>query len=314
MRPLIAMFILLFPALALAGAWVHEPGSAWVETSYRYTVADKMYDRQGTRLPRVDAAFTGPTLSRVFDHARYVGHEASLYAEIGFLPHLEVVGRLPWRTIQSEWSWRKGTEAPLIQANQGFGDAMLGLRGGTLLDQVAIAAHGTVSGPLYDNRWYALGRGPGDGDFVNDRPPLGQGTVDTELGLAVGSSVGPVWFQGEVGTRFRDRGYATILPGRLQVGIRPIPEIAGFSEASGQTTVGESSQPSFFIDRWDKSPLVNDRQHWVVGSAGLLVQPLARAVDAPLNGLGLAVRYDATLHGVRTAALRSLGGSLIWSL
>ena len=290
---------------------MHAPGSAWLELGWRHSRASSVYTERGRRVDFVHPSVMGDALGELFDEGLFVSDELAAYAEVGIAPGLEVYGRLPLRQVRTEWTISETPE--ITQLNRGAGDALLGLRAGGTLGRVALSGRAHVLGPLYDNSPSTLSRGAGNSDFYDDLPPLGQGTIDVEVGAAAGVGFGVGWAQVDQALRVRNREYSTLVPGSLQVGAKPIPHLGLFTEAGWQLSLDDGRQPTFYLSEWSKSPLVIDRQHQLSVGGGAFAQPLAH-LESAVKGLGLSVRYDAVVMGRRAAAVRGLSTSVFWSL
>lgn len=310
-RAIAAAALGLAASPAQAGVWVHDPGSAWLQIGWRHTSASKVFTGSGTKVPMVSPKVAGRQLGALFESGNFTGDELAMYAEVGVVKGLEVYGRLPVRWGRTTWDLPGPTE--LRQQNVGLGDALVGARAGGTRGPVAMSLRAQVGMPLYDNRPAALNRGAGNSDFYDDRPPLGQGTIDVDLGGGVGVGFGRGWAQLDQTVQLRNRGYSTAFPGTAQLGLRAAPWLAGFGELGWRLTAADGHQPTFFLDQWSKSPLVIDRQHQLAVGGGVIVQPLANR-EGLEKGLGVSARYDSIVVGRRAAAVRGLGVSLVWSL
>jgi hypothetical protein len=201
--------IVFLMAAAVAGPWIKEPGQVYAK------LGTSRFGSNG---------YIGPDGTAVAG-LRYVGLTEHLYAEAGVLPHLQVVGNLPFvgaRNIDGE----------LIFINRQLGDADLGLATGTKLGQVPVSLTASAKLPLYDNNDLAS-YGTAGAAF----PAMGDGQVDLSVigsvgtGLSVGGQRG--WAAAEAGYRHRtewwlgdssspDRIYGDGLPWRAQLGWSPV--------------------------------------------------------------------------------------------
>jgi hypothetical protein len=260
--------ILALIAAAGAGPWVHDPGRFYARAGYDRFQATQSFDEQGERAPNDDERFL-QRLDGVFSKGTYTGQTLSAYAELGIAPHLEVFGSLPYALAQNRWTWAQGDEPDVVQDNAGFGDALGGLRAGLTKGPYAASLSASVRGPLYDNAPELLGTETGNTDFTDDKVPLGQGTIDVDALAAGGVSLPfPGWASLETGVRLRDRGYATGLPGAVQVGWKPAGRIATWANASWLWTFGGGDQPDFHYDDYGKGPTIIDGQRWLKAGVG----------------------------------------------
>lgn len=261
----------LVAAPASAGVWVRDPGSAWFQGSFSATTGARVFDAQGQLLPATDDVFMG-SVAPLFETGRYTGLEGSVYTELGVIRGLEVVAALPVRRVAMRWQWREGTEPPVVHTNTGLGDTTLGARVGGTVGGVALSLYAGTRLPLYDNSPETLNLEAGNSDFYDNVVPLGQGTIDGEALVGVGTGIGVLdgWALLEAGGRVRDRGFSTALPGRLQVGIKP-GGVATWLGLDGVASLGDGDAPDHFVDPWGKGPLVPDHQSWLAANVGVLV-------------------------------------------
>lgn len=225
------MLVLWSAAAALAGPWIKEPGQAYVK------VGTSRFGSSG---------YVGPDGTAVAG-LRYVGLTEHVYAEVGVLPHLQVVANLPFVGARN-------VDGELIYINRQFGDADLGLATGGKLGELPVSLTASAKLPLYDNSDLSS-YGSAGAAF----PAMGDGQVDVTLsgaigtGLAVGSQRG--WAAAEAGYRHRtewwlgdsgspDRTYGDGLPWRVQLGWSPAAggRDLGWlaADASGSQNLGEA--------------------------------------------------------------------------
>ena len=138
----------------------------------------------------------------------------------------------------------------------------------------------------------------GNADLWDDRVPLGQGTMELDLGLSGGLGTSRFWALAEAGLRVRDRQYSSALPSRLQLGMRPVERLALWTGIDGTLPLTNGKAPDTFTVAYGKGPLVVDRQSFLTPSLGL-------AVD--LVGLsGVTFTAGRTLAGSRFPRLTTL--------
>ena len=195
-----------------------------------------------------------------------------------------------------KWTFAQGQAPPIQQKNAGFGDAMVGLRGGYTGGAFAGSLGTSVTLPLYNNDPEVLNMGTGNSDFYDDIVPLGQGTIDVHIDLALGVSLHPVpmWLALNSGVRVRNRQYATVLPGAFQVGYKPVEEVALMLNTEWSAALKNGEQPKFYFDEYGKGPTIIDGQSSVkLGLAGMVDVWKTLAVEASVS---------APVVGQRTAA------------
>ncbi|NOY28073.1 MAG: hypothetical protein GXP62_19585 [Oligoflexia bacterium] len=174
---------LLITAQASANPWLKDPGHAYVKAGTVRFAAGQYVDS------------TGRTDSTATDQPEYVGTTNYVYAEVGLLPHIELVTNLPF--VGS-----RNTLDDVAYVNRALGDAELGLATGTTLGQWPVALTVSAKLPMYDNADLNSYGGLG-GHF----PTIGDGQVDLTAiasvgrGFAIGRQ--PVWTALEAGYRHR---------------------------------------------------------------------------------------------------------------
>ena len=199
---------LIVASPASAGPWVRPPGHWYLKAS--------------------GATWRGD----VEGVGSYLDWTASAYAEVGVLPHLQLVADVPYR-----WCQTQAAGATLVNRTAGFAKARVGV-GVAPVARVPVSAHVIANLPLYDAA------------AAPALPSLGDDQVDVDGILAVGASpaVGQqrLWFIAEAGYRhrtswampgFTDQAFVDGALYRAQVGL--VPEVGGrswgwvFVEASG---------------------------------------------------------------------------------
>ena len=174
---------------------------------------------------------------------------------------------------------------------------LLGARGGYQLGLVALSLSLQVRLPLYNNEPEVLLTEAGNSDFFDDKPVLGQGTIDVAAILAAGmptAKLFPGWVSAEFGSQFRDRGYSTQLLGLVEVGVQPLPSLAVIFRADGVAALNDGDAPRFYYDEFGKGPTVIDGQRW-------LTLGLSAIVDV-LEGLAVEAGVSQIVWGQRIAA------------
>jgi len=296
---------------AHAGAWVHDPGKVFAQVGYGWTVAANRFDETGTLQPSTSEVYVGEAMGPLFEASRFNGSEISGYAEIGLPAGFEVYGSLPGRFVSSRWRWSRGDNPDVVLRNSGMGDAMGGFRFGKKFGSQAVSLSAAVRGPLYDNHPEVLNTEAGNMDFYDDRVPLGEGVIDYEMIAAVGSGLSFGWAQIETGVRLRNRGYSTALPGRAQLGIRAGEPLAFMVETEWLATLSDGTAPSFYLDEYDRGPMVIDRAQYIKQGLGLMWQPAA-ASEGPFSGTGINTKAFFVPWGMRTSQAFTATAGIFW--
>ncbi len=303
---MIALVVLL-GATAWAGPWVRSPGHGYAQLGVGYARSGARFTEQGERLPLTDPTFVPDNFEQVFESGAFHQVEAQLYTEVGVLPSVEVFGALPVRHALARWDFARGSDVLRLR-QVAFGDALLGAKVGRAAGPVVAALSASVRVPLYDNDPEVLGIEPGNADIYDDRPPVGPGTVDTDLLAAVGTGGGRGWAQLEAGIRLRNRQFGAQLPVRAQAGARLGP-LAGFAEVELLLPLTDGAAPDAYLDAFNKGPLALDRQRHVRPAVGVLW-----ASSRPGLAPGALLRVDTLATGRRTAATTTVtaAATLAW--
>lgn len=293
-----------------AGTWVREPGHGYVQLGAAGSLTTHRFTEDGRRLRLIDPHFVPDNFEQVFDGASSWQVESQVYAELGVLPGVELVGAIPVRHAVARWAFAIGSDV-LVLRNTAFGDAQAGVRVGGRRGDAVGALAAILRFPLYDNRPERLGNEAGNADIYDDRPPVGPGTVDLDLTASVGTSGARWWAQGEAGVRLRDRQFGILVPLRAQAGARLVPTVAGFVELEAVLPLTDGAAPNDYLDDYNKGPLALDRQSYLRPGLGALWEP---TVEQEGSIPGLLVRVDSIVLGRRTSATTtvSASGTLRW--
>ncbi len=301
------MIIVGLCAVANAGAWGRDPGSAWVQLAWRHDSSVATFDEQGVALPLASPSFLGDTLAQRIEDGRYDSDTASVYGEVGLLPYLTAVGSLPVRVARSSWTLTPSSPlSPVRHPNAGLGDLEVGARTSAPLGPINGGLTALLRVPLYDNSPRVLRQQAGNSNFFDDRVPLGPGTIDLDLLAAAGTGVAWGWAQIEAGVRVRDRQYSTVPVGHIELGGRPWDWIAGVLRLAGQTHLADGDQPAFFSDSVGRGPLIVDRARSLTVSGGALVRP---SLDHPWGG---ALDLSHVVAGQRAGRVTSVQLAVTW--
>lgn len=283
-------------ATASAGVWVREPGAGWAQVAVVHQQAERIYLPPGgaDAVPLTDEALLGTT-AELFEGARFAATDLVAYGELGLGHGLEVYGSLPVRYAQTRFVLARGDYPPILSPNAGLGDAGLGLRLGRTWGGLAASARLGATLPLYDNRPAALNVEAGNADIEDDHVPLGQGSVDVEVGGGVGYGFGRGWVLAEVAARFRTAGFSTAIPARLQVGANPSASVSLWVGAALVPSLGDGAAPDDYRDVWGKGPLVVDHQSSLTVEVG--------GIGQVGGGWGVSASLSRAVWGARFPAL-----------
>lgn len=275
---LIALFVmvLLLPAAARAGAWVKEPGHAYLKLGTSLFTSDHVYDLSGVR--KTSAPF------ELFAQTTYI------YGEIGLIDHLMFVGYLPFAALANVH------EGGLAFWTTGLGDASLAVQAELWrADWQVLSTRLEGKIPLYAGGPSLQGRqgAPVPGFPRSGRyfPALGDGQLDVTAWLSAGTSwadvalpgaqVGPPGFaSAEVGYRWRSFGVSDAFVGQGSAGVFLFSRrLLMMLNASAVWSL----------------PVANERAEWrgkgyVTGGAGCLWTLLpGLSLEAGIDALGLGV-------------------------
>ncbi len=298
-------------ANASAGVWVRDLGDGYGQVGWSTNWADHWYSPSGEALPMAGPVVLGD-LAPLFDEVRFVGHELAAYGEVGVGRGFEVFGSLPVRGVATHWTWAGDVQPPFALTGVGLGDAVAGTRFGQVGARGAWSTVASLRVPLYDNSPVALGMEAGNSDLLDDRVPLGQGTIEIDVGVAGGLSLGRAgWMLSEVGLRLRDRGYAPQLPARAQVGLTPAPWAGVTLDVDGLATVGTGDQPTELRDIYGKGPLFVDGAARLGVFGGVFLKPFTGRDDR-WRTAGLRIGGGGLVAGAATAASAGVSASIFW--
>jgi hypothetical protein len=290
--------------VASAGVWVRDEGAGYVQASVGHARAEQMYLADGSLVPQTDPALLGH-LAPLFDETGFALSDVALYGEYGLGRGIEVSGSVPVRAASRRYSFASGSWPDVVNRNVGLGDLALGARLGLVRSGWAVSGGLVARAPLYDNAPATLNVEAGNSDLEDDRVPLGQGTYELEAIGGFGRGFGRGWALVEVGARIRNRQYSAITPGRIQVGLTPVPGVSAWVGADWAVSLGNGEAPDLFRDRWGKGPLVVDHQRYVAGSVGASVRVA--------EGLSVLATASRTLAAARFPLLTSASLGASWT-
>jgi hypothetical protein len=215
-QPLACLVILagiaVAPGGALAGAWVQDPGTAYIRVTSGYLASDERFDQEGDRVPW-DASGGG------FRDSQYQELAATLYAEVGIAAGWNAVASVPWSRVQAD-------QPTAVFTTYGVGDITLALK------RALSSGGGTVSSAMVG---FAF---PGGYDET-EYPALGAGVREGSILAQVGHSWGSPWANLEAEVRVRGGGHADQLRGALGGGMSANRWIAFRAEARGVLSLFE---------------------------------------------------------------------------
>jgi hypothetical protein len=204
------------PGSALAGAWLQEPGTAYVRLSGGYLVTDTRFDRDGNEIP-FDNAGGG------FRDVEYRDFAAGAYAEWGLHRDWNLITDLTWKRLRADQPSARFT-------TYGFGDAGVGVKRSLYRGPHTVASAGvSVSVPT--------GYDPGE------YPALGSDTVDLTASLQAGTSTAAYWVNGEAAYRFRGGDFRNQVGGAVTGGFGVSRAVALRGDVRGAVGVGRGPAP-----------------------------------------------------------------------
>lgn len=289
---------------AHAGVWVRDEGQAYAQAAFVHAESGTMFLADGTPVAQTDPELLGE-LAPLFGDGRYASNDLSLYAEYGLGHGFELDASLPLRYVTNRWSLAQGTYPDIVQQNLGLGDLTVAARLGTVTSGWALSAAVVGRAPVYSNAPRTLRVQAGNSDFEDDRVPLGPGTFDLGLDGGIGWGSSHVWALIEGGITARNRSFSAVVPGRVQLGVKPIDEVAIWLGADGSLSLGNGAAPDFFRDAWGKGPIAIDNQRFVTASAGALVEIK--------DGIGVIAGFTQVLAGARFPRTSSGMLGVTWS-
>jgi hypothetical protein len=297
------MMLALWAPAASAGVWVREPGAGYVQVALCHQESGQVYLPAEGLVPQTDEALLG-TIAPLFDDGRFAATDLGGYAEVGVGHGFEVYGSLPVRWVQNRWSFAEGSYPDIVQGNGGLGDLVVGGRFGRTWGGFAASAYAGARVPLYSNAPQRLNLEAGNSDFEDDQVPLGQGSFDLDVGGGVGYGLAHGWGLAEFGVRARTRQLSTAVPVRLQLGVKPIDDLAVWVGADLLASLGDGAAPDFYRDEWGKGPIVIDNASSLqLGAGGILEIH---------DGFGVIATLSHTVWGVRFPALTSATVGATW--
>lgn len=194
----------LYPATGEAQAWLRDPGSVYVQTSYFHLRANSFYGPDGNIFP--------------LEGSDYVQHVLAFYAEAG------VVDRWLMLTLAGQLFRRNVLEN--LGATSGVGDFQLGVWTGLIEKPVRLSAGILVGLPTGDPSPSAGPNATPEQEAIARSLPNGDGEVDVNFRLALGYGFGGgKWpFQhyvlAEIGYAIRTEGLTDQFVYRAEFGAR----------------------------------------------------------------------------------------------
>ncbi len=256
---------------ARAGAWLQEPGTAYVRVMTGYLGTRERFDPDGHRVP-FDQAGGG------FRNTRYLDLSTWVYLEAGLAPGWTLVATGSWKRLRAE-------QPSAVFTTYGLGDAGVGVKR-------ALQRHGPAVASVRAVLVTATGYDAGE------YPALGSGVTDLELAGSLGRSLGAAWLNGDVEFVFRGGVFRNRVGGAVAGGLPVAPRLDLRGEARFGGPVGRerASTESLRFDPAAVDPSGLEAAgtvSWRVG-AGLALEAEVRRALAGRNTLagtrwGLAV-------------------------
>ncbi|MDZ4803404.1 MAG: hypothetical protein SGI90_00910 [Candidatus Eisenbacteria bacterium] len=167
-----ALFRILAPGPALAGAWTQPRGHYYLKIEAAGLSTNQVFNADGHRVDYISALSPGTFKER----------QIRAYAEYGLAPRLTLVGATAYQSLEVR-------EEGANWKTWGLSDIRIGARFGLpTRDIVSALALEVKIPPGYEKR---------------DFPSLGSGDPDASLNFLLGRSLGPVYLTGDVGYNLR---------------------------------------------------------------------------------------------------------------
>ncbi len=198
---------------ARAGAWLQEPGTAYLRLSAGTLSTRERLDQDGRTVP-FDAAGGG------FRNTRYEDLAVSMYAEVGLVPGWNLVAAGSWKRLQAN-------QPSAVFETYGFSDLAVGVKRGLWRGSRGVAS---VLAAATIPTGYA----------VEEYPALGSGIRDLSLGLSAGSSFTGYWGNLDAAYVFRGGVFRDRVEGALGGGTGIGSRVGLRGEARGGVAVGSS--------------------------------------------------------------------------
>lgn len=273
----IAGLLLLFlPAVAAAGPWTRDAGSAFLSVAYARIASNGIFGTDFSVQPL---------------GARYEQHAVQLYGEVGLINR--------WLTLTVEQQILRYNRLVDQGATYGVGDLRMGFWTGLVTQPIRLTAAFLAGVPIGDPSPTA---GPGadaEAELIARSLPTGDGEADFELRLSFGYSFGkkrrwPLehYLVAEAGYWFRTTGHSRDLNGNLT--------FSKFADDFTYKAELGTKLPWRFIDRF-----------WFIGRvAG--IESFASSIQAAstcATGLGNGVTYVAYGFEVSARIYKGFGAN-----
>lgn len=190
------MVIALLVPVALAGAWVRDPGDVYAKAGVSAFVGGEAPDAP---------------MAAAID---YRDAQANFYAEVGLPWQLQLTGYAPWVVAENRYD-------ALHYVAMSGGDAEVGLSRSLLRGPLALTVGVGAKLPMYSDR--SSQRAEAFGAHATRFPVPGDGQADVDARIDAGASLGwqGAWAQGSVGYRHRFGDPVDGVPWSAQVGLAP---------------------------------------------------------------------------------------------
>ena len=264
-----------------AGAWLQEPGKAYLRLSGGWLETQDRYDPDGERVPFDD--FGG------FRETTYRDLESILYAEVGMHPRLTLLTTFMFKSVRA-------SQPAVHYQTRGAADFMVGAK-------TKIWKGLWHVGSASAEWWFPTG-------YDETRyPSLGSGRGEVRLTLQAGASVGKAWANADAGVGLRSSPFRDRFLGLLSGGYSMSSDWAlrgslGWIEPLGEVSPDDRPDPSAAFD-----PATVDTR--ALEASGVLSYKLGVwAVEAEVRG---PLWGENTLAGTRFSLAVATGSSVrLW--
>ncbi len=264
---------------AAAGAWLQEPGTAYLRLSAGLLSTRERFDPGGHRVP-FDQAGGG------YRDTRYRDLASTLYAEVGVAPGWNLVAASTWKRLRA-------VQPSAVFTTYGFSDLSVGVkrglyRGGRAAASVLVSATVPTG---YDPSEY---------------PALGSNVADYGLAVSAGGSAGGFWGTGDLGYLLRGGPFRDQVTGSVGGGFAVGSRIGIRAEARGGLAVGPRPRAGATA-RFD--PAAVDPSHLELAETAAFELGRGVAVEAEAR---TTVWGENTLTGTRWSLALATSPALRW--
>jgi hypothetical protein len=287
---------------ARAGGWTLPPGHFYLQLGTAFTYSSDRYTNAGDTVPiTVQKLSNDPSTMNVSNYQQLL---TDLYFEVGVFKRITAFGDLPFISARQQ-----NPGGDLVYSTNKFSDIPVGLRGGLLLDPVAIAVEARLTFPSGDSR---------------SPLPTGSGDFRGELRLVMSKAFRrlPIYLDFEMGILLRGSG-------RVYDPLSTASDHTSLVNFAPQLTL--HGEVGGTLVRWrgaDRLLLVVGLDY--VGSTSRTETTLGALSLYPENselttinftvmgfvwrGLGVLFRATRSVEGLRLPEITTFGGALIATL